>query len=625
MAVVTEDAIREVRRRLYDDFAFYSPNILKIPVQGMGAVPLELRPVQLRLWLALKAQRESGRPMRVVVLKARKVGISTSVQGMIVQRVTQRSNHNALIVAQDNKTAGTISQMAEFMYAHLPDGEGWEGTGIKPPIANRRRNQEMVFGNPAREARERGHLGLNSRLVVDNAKELEAGRGETFHSLHLSEVSFWSDIRKKLTNLRNTVPQDDLDTLIALEATANGHNEFKEEWDRAERGESEYLAFFSPWFEDERYRRPFAGKTERDRFRDSVGSGPWGQDEPQLLESIPAWFDLHQNRQVSELELLQMLNWRRWAIENLCGGKLDDFHQEYPAFPSEAFLSTGRQVFSSGYIREAITRAAVTDPKAEALVLFTSRRVTKQVRHGTVEVPVAVEVRPKLPNSRDPYWKVWERPKDGGQYVIACDPASGEGMTGDDLANFAIQVVDHRTRVQVAEWAGILDPDLVAEQLALAQLWYSRDRRRPWVVVEKTGGYGSPILTTLYHEWGLRQIYTRRSVDRTNPDSHDDRLGWDTNRATKQFLHDEMTQLLREWAKRPDHFIRSLDCAKELETYVRKPSGRTGPSEGNRSDRLMALMMAEQVAHEKRPFKEREPGRVISTSTRAVANPVTGY
>ena len=100
-------------------------------------------------------------------------------------------------------------------------------------------------------------------------------------------------------------------------------------------------------------------------------------------------------------------------------------------------------------------------------------------------------------------------------------------------------------------------------------------------------------------------MYTRRQADAPTG-NYADRLGWDTTTATKGLLHEEAMQLLREGT----HGIRSLRLARQMETYVRRGSGRTGPIPGARSDLLLAWMIAQTVASEKAPRVKRERGQV---------------
>jgi hypothetical protein len=585
-------ALEAVRERLREDYPFYARAVLKINDRST-LTPFVLRPAQLRLWDALQGQRAQGRPGRAVILKARKLGFSTFAQGLLLQRTTLRSLHSSVVVAHNQSTAGAIVAMAELMYAHLPDIDDPD-LELKPPIANRRRFKEIRFGTPDRfrAFNDRDFSVSNSSLLIDTAKEFEAGRGHTYNSVHGSEVAFWPDLRRKLAALLNAVPGDDPDSLVLLESTANGHNDFKALWDAAQEG-SDFIPFFAAWHEDERYRRPLTRK-QADEF--TIGEHAYGEDEPELVA-----------RYGLELEQLQ---WRRWAIENLAQGDLSIFHQEYPSFPEEAFLATGQTVFAGALIQKAIRDAGEAKPPIGA-TLVAKGKLERRSRRGVIEVPTAVDVKPGGP------WEVWIPPADDGQYVIACDPASGEEV--QEGAFFAAQVIDHRTRVQCAQLEIKLEPDLVAEQLLLACLYYGK-HRRPWLAIERTGGYGLAIIDVIFHEYGYRQMYTRRRADAPTG-NYADRLGWDTTKSTKSLLHEEAMQLLREGS----HGIRSSKLAKQMETYVRRGSGRTGPARGAQSDLLLAWMIAQTVASEKPPRAERKPGRVRQIVPHARRYAVTGY
>ena len=584
--------VAEVRRRLREDYPFYARQVLKVQ-DRQTLVAFQLRPAQIRLWRELKAQRDAGKPMRAVILKARKLGFSTFAQGLLLQRTTLKPLHKAIIVAHNATTAGAIVEMAELMYRHLPEIPDDELL-LKPPIANRRRHKEIRFGSPERFLRwNEGELNAGqSSLLIDTAREFEAGRGHTFSSVHGSEVGFWPDLRRKLAALLNAVPSDDPDTLVLLESTANGHNEFKLVWDRAAAGDSDFLPFFAAWHEDPRYRRRFASAKQRENFE--IANGEWGEDEPELVR-------------LYELEPEQLL-WRRWAIDNLCQSDLNLFRQEYPSFPAEAFLSTGQTVFGGVLIQKAI-RDATAQPEPVKLGLKATAFTERRSRRGVIRVPTTVTAIEGGP------WELWAQPKPHGQYVIACDPASGEEVS--DGAFFAAQVIDHHTREQVAQLELKTEPDLVAEQLLLACLYYTR-ARRPWLAIERTGGYGLALIDVIFHEYGYKQLYTRRRIDAPTG-NYADRLGWDTTRSTKSLLHEEAMSILREGT----HGIKSLRLARQLETYVRRGSGRTGPIPGAHSDLLLAWMIAQTVATEKAPRVERKTAR--RTSGRVVRYSVTGY
>jgi hypothetical protein len=581
-----------VRRRLREDYPFYARSVLKVPDKGR-MTPFVFRPAQHDLWQLLKGQRDRGEPMRAIILKARKLGFTTFAQGLLMQRTTLRALHHSLLVAHRADTAAAILAVSEQMYAHLPDIEDPE-IQIKPQIAARRRLKEIRFGTP-----DRFHRGENRRfgadhcsLTVDTAKEFEGARGLVLQSVHGSEVAFYPDLKRKLTALINAVDFTDPDTLILLESTANGYNEFKTLCDMAMSGEGDFPMFFAAWHADPRYSRKLTAR-QRDRF--TLGGHAYGEDE----EELTAAYGLS----------IEQLNWRRWAIEHLCQSDLNIFHQEYPSFPEEAFLSTGQTVFGGVLISRAL-RDSASAPEPARVTLTAGATQSRKTRRGTVEVPTQVAA-----STGEGPWEIWQHPSDKGQYVIACDPASGEADA--DQAAFAIAVIDHHTRAQCAQFEANLEPDLVATQLMLACLYYAR-YRRPWLAIERTGGYGLALIDALYHEYGWHQMYTRRRQDAPTG-NYADRLGWDTTRSTKGLLHEEAMALLREGT----HGIRSPRLARQMETYVRRGSGRTGPQPGARSDLLLAWMIAQTVASEKAPRVERKATRV--KTHRRVRYAATGY
>ena len=606
----------ELKAALRDDFAFYAPHCLKIIDREGRLVAFDPKPPQLEFDAKIEGQRARGEPMRALILKARKIGFSTYCQGKAIQRATQRENHRALTVAQDTSTAGELFDMGEVMYVNLPDDPA---LAIKPKIRNRRARRALYFGESASIARLRGDLGLNSSFVVDTAKEVEAGRGFTYHTLHLSEVAFWPDPRKMIS-LLNAMP-DIAETLAVQESTANGFNHFKKSWDRAIAGDSGWIAHFEPWTNEPLYVLPFLDDEERERFIDTIGTGPFGQDEPGLVElgATP-----------------EQLSWRRRTIEMNFEGDVRLFKQEFPATDGEAFLSSGETVFSPLMIERVLRETAQTDPERQSKDagpeygrLTVTKRKTVATPYGRMEIPDTFEWKQAPFTDRvEGYWRIWERPrpeerddrgkvtKRAGQYVVAMDPASGEIVESGRGARHAIVVLDHETRKQVAEYVSREDADLAVEQAYLAALFFNT----AWIALEITGGYGLSGARRLTRVYKYAKFYRRREA--LAPQDHElKRMGWSTDSITKPLMEDEAAKLLREGT----HGIRSRFVPIEMQTYVRDERGRTGPQEGNYADRLLAWMIAQMVALEKPALEARKPGQVTSTWGGKVRNPVTGY
>ncbi len=610
MATLTRAAEAEVRERLTHDTEYFAKHCLKIVDRDGEVAPLLANGPQARFDAALERQRADGEPMRAIICKARKLGFSTWTQAKLFQRVTQRENEKALVIAQDNDTASELFRIGQTMWAKLPDDKPPPFDDLKPALVHKREGKYLGFGEPSQALRSKGIYGLNSSLEIDTAKEFDAGRGYTFRAIHASEVAFWPDTRK-LTALLNSVP-DRPETLVVIESTANGHNHFKDRWDRAWAGESGYAPIFAAWWEEPSYAVRFHSQEDREEFVDSIGTGPYGDDEPRLIEQ----FDCSP----------EQLAWRRRMVVDQCEADTRIWDQEYPASPEDAFMATGAQVFSMPLVKQVIARTEETDPRLASKrnpgpklgSIEAGDFIEKKVRSGMVKVPL----RPSWKASerpRAPFWRVWEHPKaaegdeKAGRYVVAVDPAGGEQTDDGQAAWHAIQVVNHRTREQAAEYHSREDPDLLGIQAYLAALHYNK----AWLAIETTGGYGLFMARRIWRDFNYPFVYRRKSLERRK-EKHEDRLGWDTNRTSKVILEDGMREMLREG----NHGVKSRLLAMEMTTYVKDQKGKTGPEVNRFSDLLMAYMIAQQVAQDTVIPTEK---RTNSTSTRGYRDPVTGY
>lgn len=634
-------SLEEIREALRTDISVYGRRCVRIVDKQSRVVPLELLPAQRKVVEALERQRQQGLPQRVIVLKSRKTGVSTLIMAIMMQRATQLPNRNALVVAQDRKTAGELFEVGEKMYQRLPEHPQLD---LKPVLRNRRYLRLMHFGEPSREARRRGRIGLDSKIEADGARELEAGRGYTYHDLHLSEVAFWPD-RGKLTSLLNAVP-DGPDTMIVMESTAKGYNHFRSLWIAAENGDSPFATVFISWLEDPDCWLPFSDDAERAEFEADVGTGAYGEDEPGLLERGAA---------------LEQLHWRRWAIGAKCGGSLDDFHQEYPSTPEEAFIASGRMFFDKALVSAMIDRAKRTDPQIpspdnpgpERGLLKAARTQQRQGANAIFEVPTKVEWWPAQATGfgrSHPFIRRFEEPFAGhrkgeacpdcegpghdcdscggsgqveqdipqGRYVLFVDPASGEETDEGDPDWHAMQVVDHRTKRHVAAYHSRIDPDLLGLEAFKLGLYYNT----ALIAVEITGGYGGTIVRSLNKDLGYRpnRIY-RRKRELTPGEKAMDLLGWQTSIATKPALEATGKRLLRE---APPAVLRDRLTALQLRTYIKDHKGRTGAEKGAHDDLLMGWLGAQHIAYLVRPPSDTKPKRQTSW-TRPVMHPEAGY
>lgn len=298
----------------------YIESCLKIKTKSGTVVPFRLNDAQRKLYAVAKRQQDAGKPVRLIILKARQLGFSTLTEGLIFHACATRRNVNALIVAHREDATANLFRMSKLFYDELP-------APVKPML--RASNaQELVFENPSKLRSEReARPGLRSRIRCATAGGRGIGRSDTLQCVHLSEYAFWPDgadgKASTLAGILQAVPSLP-GTMVVIESTANGFEDFKERWDAAVAGENDFEPVFFAWFENPDYSMPVVPGTE------------WTPEERELRDA----YRLTDGQ----------LQWRRWCIANNCGGSLDMFRQEYPASPGEAFLHSGTGVFDNEQI-----------------------------------------------------------------------------------------------------------------------------------------------------------------------------------------------------------------------------------------------------------------------------------
>lgn len=583
------DAIRE---RLRDDYPYWAEKFAEIVDKRGRRIPFHLKPGQVALDAELEAQRAAGHPMRAIVLKARQVGFSTMIQGKLMHRCTLRERYDAVTVAHDKETGAKLYRMAETIYSRLPN-DPW----LKPKLGQHRRSQFLHFEGDV--LWQQGQAFPDSRYTVDTAGEFQAGRGGTYRAIHASEVAFWGRINEKLTALTSAVP-DDPETLFIQESTPNGFNEFRDWWLDAEQGRSEWIAFFWPWWKEEEYVRPFATEQEQERFIVGDPNDPYAEEEPDL---------------VTHHELtIEQLNWRRHAIPNKFGGDVRKFHQEMPSTPEEAFISSGQKVFDPYRTAQLLVKTEISDPRTPDPTnpgptiadLRPTELRTEPTMSGTIQVPggARLEHRQRGVVNIDAPWRFWLPEDPSGEllrpseYVMGVDVSGGRTETTQDPDYHAIQVIDHRTKEQVAEYRSRIEPRLLVLEILLGALYFNE----ALVAIERTGSWGMAPLSILYNDFHYPFLYRSRKTGTTS-DKVEHRLGWDTNVRTKPLLLAGFGELLRV----EEDGIKSRLLAGEVRTYTRTEKGTTEAEPGKYDDLLMAYMIAQEVA-KLTPLKEAEGG-----------------
>lgn len=389
----------------------YIEGCLKIKTKSGTVVPFRLNDAQRKLYAVAKRQQDAGKPVRLIILKARQLGFSTLTEGLIFHACATRKNVNALIVAHREDATANLFRMSKLFYDELP-------APVKPML--RASNaQELVFENPSKLRSEReARPGLRSRIRCATAGGRGIGRSDTLQCVHLSEYAFWPDgadgKASTLAGILQAVPSLP-GTMVVIESTANGFEDFKERWDAAVAGENDFEPVFFAWFENPDYSMPVVTGTE------------WTPEERDLKAAY----------QLTD----EQLQWRRWCIANNCGGSLDMFRQEYPASPGEAFLHSGTGVFDNEQIVLRLERLPGPAGRGE----FTDGEWTES-ETGAITL--------------------YELPEEGVPYVLGGDTA-GEGS--DYFTAIVIDNVSGRIAAKLRQKYS--EPEYVRQIYALGRFY----------------------------------------------------------------------------------------------------------------------------------------------------------
>ena len=125
----------------------YIPKFLKIRTKEGKITALRPKPAQQMLLDAVKREREAGRPPRILILKARQLGLSTITEGMMFQDSATRRLVQTLIVAHRDDSTTKLFRMNKLFFDYLPRK--------LQPMCKHSNAKELVFENPTRDPAEK--------------------------------------------------------------------------------------------------------------------------------------------------------------------------------------------------------------------------------------------------------------------------------------------------------------------------------------------------------------------------------------------------------------------------------------------------------------------------------------
>lgn len=413
-------------------------------------VKLILNSDQCDLYKEMCEQRLSGKPIRIDILKARQKGFSTFIAAVIFCMTIFRAGQKAAIVADIAEHASNLFGKYNFFFDNLP-----EELKLKR-IRSNAKELVVQFANGQQSS---------IRIMVQGDS---AGRSGTYQFLHLSECAFWSDLESTLVSLLQTVSATNENSMVFIETTANGVNEYKVRWDKDCTLNTSYIPKFYGWFTTERY-----------QVRD-IDLRPYPK---------PDWLkNLQEKEHLTE-------NQAQWYFDryNDFSGDLEKLRQEYPSNAVEAFRTSGNSVFNAELV--AKRKLEILESVKYKQGQFTYKLFCSQ--DGQQKQLKDIDfVESKLGSIR-----VYKEPVEGHPYVVSNDPAQG----GEDY--FATQVFDNYTGEQVAVYhKNKCDADDAAYQMYCLAVKYNN------AMITGETNTTSYLLETC-HKLGYRFIYQDQDVE----------------------------------------------------------------------------------------------------------------
>ena len=503
----------------------YIENYIKIRNKEGKIVSFKLNEPQQRLYNIIKEQKEARKPVRVIILKARQMGFSTLTESILFKETVTKFNRRTGIITHLASATSNLFNMSKLMYDELPED-------MKPSV-KKSNAQELIFDND-------NGTGLKSKIKCMTAGTSGVGRSDTFDNLHLSELAFWEgDVTATLTGLFQAVPNLP-DTMIIIESTANGFEKFKELWEQAVSGESDFIPLFVAWWEMPEYSMPYSG------FKLT-------EEEEKLKELYNLTND--------------QLEWRRWCIRNNCQNDIDQFKQEYPSNPDEAFIGTGSCIFD----REAIINRLryVPKPIKQGYFIYDEADAQQNVMSNIRWV-----------NDKKGYIKIFKLPNQPAftKYCIGGDTAGD--TQGDE---FSSDVIDAKSLEQVATLTMQTDEDLYAKQMYCLGMYYGK----AMLAIETNF---STYPQKKLEELGYPNFYVREVVDRFDK-SVTKQFGFNTNKKTKPVILANLVELVRDHTD----IFNDEKTLRQMLTFVKKDGGKQEAEEGYHDDKVMSIAIAHQA------------------------------
>lgn len=597
-----------VRLRCRYDFPFWAAFYVYIKNKGGGEdVLFRLTRPQRRFVERLERLRKAGKPIRLVLLKARQWGGSTTSQiYMAWLQLVHKVGLNSLIIAHQGAGSDEIKDMFDRMIKSYPVemlhklGETYNENEAKLVGVGKSGSIHRV---PQR----------NCKIKFGTAERPDSCRGGDYNLVHLSEVGLWkvTDGKKPEDIVRSACSGVLLRpyTMIVYESTANGTgNFFQKEYDDAKNGKSQFEAMFVSWFDIEQYSLPidnveaFATNLYVNRENDNVSSNReesgkylwWLWERGATLEAIN-WY-IQERAKYTEHGLMAA---------------------EFPSDDVEAFVHSGARVFDKYKVEKL--RKSCKPPKYIGEVYADADEGKKALQNL------------RFVEDRQGLLHIWELPEEDEKEIVTDRYLTIVDVGGrSNKADFSVILVLDRLfmseggkPVVVAQWYGHCDIDQLAWKAAQIAAFYNNSL----LVIESNtlethdkerqvdGDQSQFILNQIKDIYP--NLYARKQSEEDVREGLPRKYGFHTNIATKPMIISTLVKVIREnlYTERDDR------CLDEYLCYEKKKNGAFGAIIGKHDDLLMTRAIGLHICYFEMDIPKFVPrvGRYIIKKKRAVS------
>jgi hypothetical protein len=509
----------------------YIENLFYIKDKSGNRTKLKLNYAQQKVESVIKNQEEQGKPVRIIVLKARQQGISTYIDALGFKRTITEKNRHFAIVTQETSATNNLLERLKYAKNNLPE--------VLKPAEKNSNAKEIVWENKNKPSN-----SLSSQISCYTAGGKEIGRSKTIQFLHLSELAFWNETFAKdnYTAITQTVANTP-NTAIIIESTANGFNLFRELW----YGDNDYEKVFIGWNEEPSYSIQCDNLPNKTEYE----------------------IELQEQYNLTDSQLL----WRRWCIKNNCSGDVNKFKQEYPITPDEAFISTGTPIFNNNLVINRLNELRKLQEINRPIKGYFNIEYNDPFTRDRILLDKI-----RFIEDQKGIITIYEKAYSKNFYVLGGDTA-GEGA---DF--YAGSVIENYTGKRVATLhTDKIDPVQYVEQMYALGIYYNKALLGVEINFDR---YPREEL----HRLKYPHQYVRHNVDNYNKNTIES-FGWLTTKNTRQMIISGEVEIVNNHI---DLFY-SIPMLEQMLTFVRSKNGRADHLENEHDDLLFADMIAEEI------------------------------